>query len=47
MSIQHINTKKKQHITTIRPSEASITYKQSKTKADNWANKTKTDKIQH
>ena len=47
MSIQHINTKKKQHITTIRPSDASLQYKQSKNKADNFASKTRTDQIQH
>ena len=47
MSIQHINTKKKQHITTIQPSQASLTFKQSKYKADNFANKTKFDKIQY
>ena len=46
MSIQHINTQKKQHVSSIRPSEASIAYKQNRFKADVFAYKTKVDQIQ-
>ena len=47
MSIQHINAKKKPHITTIEPSEANKNFKQYKLKAESFSNKAKTDKIQH
>jgi hypothetical protein len=47
MSIQHFDTKKKQHISAIKPSEATINYKQNRLKADVFAYKTKVDQIQH
>ena len=47
LSIQHINTRKKPNLTTLKPTEATTTYKQSKLKADIFSFKTKNDKIQH
>lgn len=47
MSIQHINTKEKQHITSLKPSNATITYKQSREKADSFALKAKANKIDY
>lgn len=47
MSIQHINTRKKQSITSIKPSGASITYKQNRLKAEVFAYKTKVDQMHH
>ncbi len=47
MSIQHINTKKKPNLTTLSPSQAVLSYKESKLKANIHALKNKTNKIHH
>ena len=47
MSIQHLDNKKKPHISSIKPSDATINYKQYRLKADVFAYKSKADQIQH
>ena len=47
MSIQHIDSRKKQFISTIAPPPAATNYKQSRLKAELFSYKTRSSQIQH
>lgn len=46
LSIQHINSRQKQYVSSLAPSPASAAYKQSRLKADLFAYKSRTKDIQ-